>query len=543
MESPSKMLNSRGLKQNQGHQADQKLRSSLTGNLIQSNYQNGAQPLTNSQQFDANQPLSNLGSLRESREGMNEANNMINCDRTVKASYCRNLKIESPESELQMQNQVLGGNQVGQIYEQRAQSNLANTGGPHYNIPHLRNSMMMGGANSAKVTPRCRSRALHTPNDMNNHIFSSQKRSPTQHSNLMDQSVINEDDFQNKIDQIQEHVRQDQERQAEQFTQQIGELNQQLNQTVQYTYKLEQTVQAQAHQILELQGDISQKIQDYEQLQKDLGNSRRLNSEQKMALDALKEEIENKQRENDHYDAVLRDMEDQMDQYQAQAREQQLIQANREERERQEREAREMKHAFEEEKRFQENKQLMKENDSLKRQIQDLHSIKNRLESDLSVNEELKQLRIMLSQRDQEVMQMKKQLDPLSQKQLASLTHSMNPNNQLLNTSSSINQSLNSTFGNFLNHNAATQQYNFKDIGEYRAKLIQKDSEIHMIHSIHKKTLEEMRKQIQELRDSLLKKNLSLSEKDLQFKSFRFNTFIGTILSAILVIGLLFIVK
>ena len=36
-----------------------------------------------------------------------------------------------------------------------------------------------------------------------------------------------------------------------------------------------------------------------------------------MALEALKEEIENKQRENDHYDAVLRDMEDQMDQYQA----------------------------------------------------------------------------------------------------------------------------------------------------------------------------------------------------------------------------------
>jgi len=48
--------------------------------------------------------------------------------------------------------------------------------------------------------------------------------------------------------------------------------------------------------------------------------------------------------------------------------------------------------------------------------------------------------------------------------------------------------------------------------------------------------MEEMKKQQQELRDNLLKKNLIITEKELMYKNFRFNTIIAAIISVTLVL-------
>ena len=63
----------------------------------------------------------------------------------------------------------------------------------------------MFGANSAKVSPSCRSRVLHTPN---NPLYNSIQQSPC-HSFIIDQSLINEEDLMVRIEQVQEVIKQE----------------------------------------------------------------------------------------------------------------------------------------------------------------------------------------------------------------------------------------------------------------------------------------------------------------------------------------------
>lgn len=55
--------------------------------------------------------------------------------------------------------------------------------------------------------------------------------------------------------------------------------------------------------------------------------------------------------------------------------------------------------------------------------------------------------------------------------------------------------------------------------------------------------MDEMKKQVSDLRESLLKKNVIINEKDLLYKSLKFNVFIGTIISFIIIMCLSFIIK
>jgi len=62
-------------------------------------------------------------------------------------------------------------------------------------------------------------------------------------------------------------------------------------------------------------------------------------------------------------------------------------------------------------------------------------------------------------------------------------------------------------------------------------RLQQREIEIQMLSQIHRKQVEDLKKQVQEFRDIVMKKNLLITEKELLYKNFRFNTFIASIVA------------
>ena len=62
-------------------------------------------------------------------------------------------------------------------------------------------------------------------------------------------------------------------------------------------------------------------------------------------------------------------------------------------------------------------------------------------------------------------------------------------------------------------------------------RLQQRELEIQMLSQIHRKQVGDLKKQVQEFRDIVMKKNLMITEKELLYKNFRFNTFIASIVA------------
>ncbi|CDW83977.1 UNKNOWN [Stylonychia lemnae] len=450
---------------------------------------------------------------------INYGSSQYNQKTTLSKQYHRNLSIESPQS------------------ERHAQMTAHKTSVPSQsnNNFSIKNNLIFS-ANSAKVTPRGRSRVVQIPNER---IFSSAQR--TYNNNLHDQSLMNDEDLMFKIDQVQEIIRQDQISANQEFNMKVMDLRTCLNQVSIDSQSIElQLINSKRH-VKYLQIQIDQCKQEQLFMLSQLAEAKNLQSDQQLAIDAYREQIEAKDSMIEEFQEMFKEFEYQILIIEGKTKVAEDQNKRQDQNYQKQIQQLEMKLALQDEKHFQELKALQKENKELKVK-QNQESKNQRLPLNFKPTTQISNLdasgvndlRQLLKDKDFEIENLKRIIDSLQRSSrnggpLNSSQIDLDSSRLVISSLNSIQATNQSIITNNIFNNSRDFTSNQQQNQELRGKLQQKELELSMVQQVNRTTLDELKRQNQELKDSLLRKNISLNEKELQIKNFKFNVTIGLI--------------